>query len=159
GYSKTRLEFDASPDTFDADIVNAGLYGSLLRGRFFADLLIKDDYAKVNLDLPAYPGVDNVNANSYGAELAFGARFGTRYVFEPFGTAAYVRTTVKNLDSAGMNLDWKDGASLRGTLGLKLSGQLGSDQTQIRPFIVGGVGREFDGEYNLLLTTGSSSLT
>src|SRR6185295_17351287 len=158
GYNKTRVEFDANSDSIDGTVINIGAYGSFMAGPFFADLLVKDDIATLDFDLPAYAAVDNVDANSVGAELTFGGRFGRRIVFEPLGTLAYVKTSVGKLDSAGMNFNWEDGTSFRGIFALRLSGELGPEQTKLQPFILGGIGREFDGENNLLLTTGGSSL-
>ena len=74
------------------------------------------------------------------------------------GTVAYVRNSVKNLDWQGMDFNWQDGASFRGTLALRLSGNFTGDQATLQPFILGGVGREFNSENKLMLTTGASDL-
>src|SRR6185295_7430511 len=127
GYNKTRVEFDANSDSIDGTVINIGAYGSFMAGPFFADSLVKDDIATLDFDLPAYAAVDNVDANSVGAELTFGGRFGRRIVFEPLGTLAYVKTSVGKLDSAGMNFNWEDGTSFRGIFALRLSGELGPE--------------------------------
>jgi len=159
GYNKSRVEFSASDDNVDISAYNVGLYASYMNGPLFADLLVKDDFASVNFDLPSFSALEDVSANDIGAQFTVGGRFGRRFVFEPMGTVAYVRTSVGNMDWQGMSFDWEDGSSFRGTLALRISGNLGGDQAVLQPFILGGIGREFNSENKLSLTTGGSDLS
>ncbi len=125
----------------------------------FADLLVKDDFTKVKFNLPSYSGLDDVNANSIGAEFTLGARFGRRLNVEPMATVAYVSSSMGSLDTPSMNFDWQNGTSFRGELALRLSKDVVRDTTTLQPFILGGIGEEFNGSYKLLLTSGANSLS
>jgi len=160
GYNKSSLEFSANADKVEMSVYNVGGYVSYLRGPVFADLLVKDDIAKFDFKLPALSALDDINANSIGGELTVGGRFGGTggmgLVIEPLATLAYVNTTVDSMDWMGMNFAWEDGTSFRGTLAVRLSADFRGSETTLQPFILGGVGQEFNGNNKLTLTSGDS---
>src|SRR6185503_17277828 len=79
-------------------------------------------------------------------------------MIEPMGTLAYVGTTIDKANWPGMNFDWKDATSFRGTLALRLSADYVQDTTTMQPFILGGIGQEFNGDNKLMLMSGSDTL-
>jgi hypothetical protein len=162
GYNKSNMDFAVGSDRTQISVVNLGAYVSYITGPLFADLLIKDDIAKINSDLPSVSGLNNADANSIGAQVTVGGRFGgnggRRLVIEPMGTLAYVRTSIGNLAWPGVNFDWQNGASFRATLALRLSADFAQGQTTLQPFILGGIGQEFNGDDKLILTSGGNSL-
>src|SRR6185295_16325063 len=159
GYNKSDVSFDATAgDQVDIGVWNIGAYASFMKGAFFADLLVKDDVERLNFNLPSVPGIPNLDANSLGASLTVGARFGQRLVLEPMATISYVNTRITDLNVPGTTFDWKDSDSLRGQLALRLSGDFLTGDTTLQPFIMGGLGHEFSGDNNLLMTSGGNSL-
>jgi len=162
GYNKSTLEFSANNDEVDISVYNIAGYASYLNGAMFADLLVKDDFAKFDFKLPALTALDDINANSIGGELTVGARFGGTngrvLVIEPLATIAYVGTSIDTMDVAGTNFDWENGTSFRGTLAVRLSGDFRGSESVLQPFILGGVGEEFKGDNKLTLTNGDSVL-
>src|SRR3569832_333096 len=54
GYNKSSVEYTADANKADMGIWNVGLYATYLNGPYFADLLIKEDITRINLDLPAF---------------------------------------------------------------------------------------------------------
>jgi putative surface-exposed virulence protein len=161
GYNRSDVDFDGSVDGLHYTVYNAGGYVSYMNGPVFADLLVKDDFARVNLDLPSFAGITHPNANSLGGEFTVGARFGGgasgAIVIEPMGTVSYVNTTVDAVDWPGMSFNWQNGTSFRGTLGVKLSADFGQGQNAVQPFIMGGFGDEFKGDNQLSVTSGGNA--
>src|SRR5262249_12593171 len=160
GYNKSTLEFNANTDEVDISVYNGGGYISYLRGPVFADLMVKDDIAKFDFKLPALAALNDIDANSIGGELTLGARFGGTanmgLVIEPLATLAYVNTTIDTMDFMGMNFAWEDGTSFRGTFAVRLSGDPRGSETPLQPSILGGVGKESNGNNKLTVTSGDS---
>jgi hypothetical protein len=162
GYNRSDVDFADSFDGSHLTAYNVGGYASFLMGPFFADLLVKDDITKIDPDLVAFSGLKNINGNSLGGEFTAGARFGgdadIPVVIEPMATLAYVGTHIDSFASQGMNFNWNNGSSFRGTLAVRLSKDFIDGQTTWQPFLLGGFGDEFKGENRLNLTSGGNSL-
>ena len=161
GYNRSDVDFDHSIDGMHITVYNAGGYASYMSGPIFADVLVKDDFARVNPDFPAFSGLTHPSANSVGGEFTVGARFTgpAGLLIEPMGTAAYVSTTVEAISWPGMDFNWQNGTSFRGTLAVKLSGTFVQGQSAVEPFLIAGFGDEFKGDNQLVLTSGGSTFT
>src|SRR5262249_34700700 len=104
GYNKSDVHFDAEGNKADLGGWNFGGYGSYMNGMWFADLLVKDDLTKIDLDLPTVPNISSINGNTIGAKLTGGARLfdmDSGITFEPMASLAYAGSNLKNLSVPG----------------------------------------------------------
>lgn len=123
GYEHARSDF-ASGTRFDTGGYNIGAY--LLYGEqrgLYGELIAKADY----FDLRAANGsayvTDDIDGKSYGAEGEIGYRGGLgSFAFDVGAGLAYVRTELDPIEANGFRFDFERAESLRGRLGLRLSG-------------------------------------
>ncbi|MGQ0558294.1 MAG: autotransporter outer membrane beta-barrel domain-containing protein [Sphingosinicella sp.] len=157
GYQHARTEF-LSGTQVDLDGHNIGAY--LLYGGptgLFGELLAKADFFDGSFSNAAAFGAGRVEGNSYGAEGEIGYRLRTGGMeVEINGALAYVRTELDPMTISGFTFTFDEAESLRGRLGLRVSGT-----GNVRPYADVKVLHEFMGENDMTLTSGgfTSALT
>lgn len=153
GYEHALSDF-ASGTRFTTEGYNIGAY--LLYGGdrgFYGELIAKADY----FDLRAANGstylTGDINGKSYGAEgeVGYRAALGS-FALDFGGGLAYVRTELDSIEANGFRFDFERAESLRGRLGLRLTGR-----GPIAPYVDAKVLHEFkDGN---LSTVNSGAFT
>jgi outer membrane autotransporter protein len=164
GYNNSIMRFDADRTKATYRVFNVGGYASYMtNGGLSADLLVKDDIARVDLNVPGVPGLKDVDGNSFGVKGTLGQRVGmgsNGFFIQPLGSLAYVRSTLKNISDPSATFDFADANSFRGTVGLNFGADTnGVGGFTYHPLVFLGVGHEFEGKNRVDITSGSTSIS
>ncbi len=154
GYVTSEVDYVESPASHEMKGYSLGAYGSLTAGGFYADAIASYGKLDVDASLLAAEG----EATTFGVQAEAGYRFVTPAgiaVIEPLLALAYVSTSLDEGTFAadGWTIGFDDATSLRGAVGLRLSGEVGEAVTTRFSF-TGRVWQEFDGEAGVRLAGG-----
>jgi outer membrane autotransporter protein len=102
---------------------------------------------------------DSANVTSIGGVLDTGYRMERgRYFIEPGATLAYVNTDIDNLAVYGTSVNFTDGDSLRGRLGIRLGMTVQDQQAKYEPFLGVSGWYEFLGDNTTSVASGGYDL-
>lgn len=163
GYNNSIMRFDSDRTKATYRVFNFGAYASYVgTGGLTADLLVKDDMARIDLNVPTVSGLKDGDANSFGVKGTVGQRIETGMAgvfFQPQASFAYVRSTIKNITDPSATFDFADANSARGTIGVNVGANtVGTGGFTYRPLVFLGVGHEFEGKNDVTITSGTTAI-
>ena len=165
GYVDSTVDFAGSHTKAKMSGAVLGVYGSYIKNGLFVDASFKADLMKLTDTVPGIGFQGKANANSYGGMLDTGYRIHLSGLvsgvdLEPLATLTYVSTHIGALNVPGATVDFGDNHSLRGAIGVRLSGDLiRNDSFLMRFNITERTWDEFDGKnHATLLTSGNPNL-
>ncbi len=125
GYTEASSVFDASMEKGDTRSVNVGAYLSLRHGPYFFDALASAAQQSFALSDPVNGFNDTFNSTTLGLKAEWGMHLGGGFLsYEPVVSLGYARAGCSNLQALGQTLQFDTTETLRGALGLRLSGQV-----------------------------------
>ncbi len=125
GYTEANSVFDASMEKGDTRSVNVGAYLSLRHGPYFFDTLASAAQQSFALSDPVNGFNDTFNSTTLGLKAEWGMHLGGGFLsYEPVVSLGYARAGCSNLQALGQTLQFDTTETLRGALGLRLSGQV-----------------------------------
>ncbi len=150
GYVQSDLDFDVGGASIDYEGFSGGLYGTMLRGGFFLDALVKLDLLDFDYSAPGLGSADSVDAYSLGWVIDSGWRsdIGDGFYIEPVATAAYSHSSIDEFTLGDIAVNVEDGSNFRVAAGLRLGATGAPEFLNSRPVefsIVGRMWHEFFG--------------
>jgi outer membrane autotransporter protein len=162
GYTSANLRFRADGGHESAAIWNIGGYASYFSNAFFADLLLKDDMARVNFAFPAAGAVPHVDGNAFGVKFSLGATLDApdiSAIIEPLASISYVSAGLDDLVDPSATFAFGNGDSTIGTIGARIhSTSMFGDET-LSPFAFVGLNQEFSATNPLTITSGGQTVS
>jgi hypothetical protein len=161
GYASTRLRFKADDGRETAAIWNVGGYASYFKSGFFADLLLKDDMARVNFVFPTASGLPHINGNAFGVKFTMGTSLDAPdlpAVIEPQASISYVSANLDNLVDPSATFAFGNGDSAIGTIGARIRGSSLLGNQALAPFAFVGINQEFSAANPFSITSGGQTL-
>lgn len=156
GYAGAYLDFEDSGGSIDFTGFNVGASVGYTMGGLFVNGLVKADILQGDTTFANVAQRAEFDAQSYGATLEGGYRFGgSSFFIEPVASLSYVRTELDDFDILNSTISFDDNDSLRGKLGVRGGGVWNmSGGGRVIPY--GGVYavEEFEGEDGLTFTNG-----
>jgi uncharacterized protein YhjY with autotransporter beta-barrel domain len=155
GYLEQRSNFKADTNSFDLTGWNFGAYAGWTNGVVFANGLVKADAFNVQARLNSVGAADTSNGDTYGAKGELGMRLATGQLWvEPIMDLAWTSTHLSdaNFVVQGADFRFSDATSLRGSVGARIGGQVGS----LLPYLGVYWGDEFRGDNHMTMLTGLS---
>ena len=148
GFVVSELDYDQLAQSFDLNGGQVGAYATYLNGGLFIDTLFKADF--VDLDPKSTVGfAGSLDAQNFGVRVDSGYRFGgfgPGMFFEPLATIGVVDSEIDNFTQGGNRVNFDDGTSVRGRLGLRVGTSFKTAQMTVEPFVIGSVWHEFEDE-------------
>ncbi|AGK57503.1 outer membrane autotransporter barrel domain-containing protein [Hyphomicrobium denitrificans 1NES1] len=146
GYLRSVVDFESSATNADFEGGAVGGYITYLKGPWFLDAKLMANIGNVD-----YRGSqaekDNASVTSIGGVLDTGYRIHRgQYFIEPGATLAYVNTDIDSLAVYGTSVNFANGDSLRGRLGLRLGTTIQSERAKYEPFLGVNAWYEFLGD-------------
>ena len=155
GFVVSTLDYDQIAQSFDLNGGQVGAYATYLNGGLFLDTLFKADFVKVDpKDAVGFSG--SVDAQNFGVRLNSGYRFGgfgPGVFFEPLATIGVVDSNIDNFTEGGNRVNFDDGTSVRGRLGLRVGTNFQAGQITVEPFVIGSVWHEFEDDNRTALVS------
>src|SRR5262245_58924224 len=153
GFVVSELDYDQLVQSFDLNGGQVGAYATYLNGGLFLDTLFKADF--VDLDPKSTVGfAGSLDAQNFGVRLDSGYRFGgfaPGMFFEPLATIGVVDSEIDNFTQGANRVNFDDGTSVRGRLGLRLGTSMRAGTLTVEPFLIGSVWHEFEDSNNARL--------
>jgi fibronectin-binding autotransporter adhesin len=127
GYVSSTMDFDSGATRARYEGWTAGAYATYLSGAFFIDGEVKGDVLKLSINEPGtFDG--KADADSVGGQVETGLRLPVGgMTLEPVGSLAYLNTRIGDYVVSGTTVKIGDNESFRGSLGLRLSADLVSN--------------------------------
>src|SRR5690606_23533740 len=144
-------DFKRSTTNVDMEGALVGAYATYLQDGLFVDAQIAANIGEVRYSSAA-PGLvakDSADLRSIGGVIDVGYRMplGSASTFiEPGATLAYVNSNIDDVTIFGTKVDFTDGDSLRGRLGVRLGTSMIAGTHKIEPFVGASAWYEFKGE-------------
>ena len=155
GFVVSELDYDQLAQSFDLNGGQVGAYATYLNGGLFLDTLFKADF--VNLDPKSTIGfAGSLDAQNFGVRLDSGYRFGgfgPGMFFEPLATIGVVDSEIDNFTQGANRVNFDDGTSVRGRLGLRVGTNFQAGQITVEPFVIGSVWHEFEDDNRTTLVS------
>jgi outer membrane autotransporter protein len=162
GYLTSNVSFGNSRSRLNFEGVTLGGSATYMTGSFFVDAMLKVDV--LNVDYRFSPsgnsvsgGLDGVN---FGGMVDAGYRFQVRdrMFVEPLATLAYMETSLDGFQALGSSIDFGVQPSLRGSLGLRVGGEVGRfENIRLDASLTGRIWHEFDSNNSATITSGGPS--
>jgi len=135
GYLRSVVDFENSATRADFEGGAVGAYVTYLKGAWFLDAKLMANIG--NIDYRGSLGEkDNSGVTSIGGVLDTGYRFDRgQYFIEPGATLAYVNSDIDNLSVYGTSVNFANGDSLRGRLGVRLGTTVQDERAKYEPFV------------------------
>lgn len=154
GFIQQDTDF-ANNNGLDIEGWNLGAYAGWNSGGLFVNGLIKADWVSVDANIASAGMIATMDGHAWGAAGEVGFRFGgTGFFVEPVASLAWSSTTLDGFSSPVVDFDFDDGTSLRGQVGARVGGSWGA----IQPFAGLYAVEEFDGENQVTVTSGATTL-
>jgi autotransporter family porin len=155
GFVVSELDYDQLAQSFDLNGGQVGAYATYLNGGLFLDTLFKADF--VDLDPKSTVGfAGSLDAQNFGVRLDSGYRFGgfgPGMFFEPLATIGVVDSEIDNFTQGGNRVNFDDGTSVRGRLGLRLGASMKAGAMTVEPFVIGSIWHEFEDDNRTALVS------
>ena len=155
GFVTSEFDDDHLASSFDLEGSQAGAYVTYLNGGLFIDTLLKADILEVDPE-NELGFLRSLDANNLGARLDAGYRFGgfgAGLYFEPLATISVVNSEIDNFTQGGNKIDFDDGTSVQGRLGLRVGTSFEAGAMTVEPFVSGGLWHEFEDDNQAVLTS------
>ncbi len=154
GYLRSELNFDHSASSADFQSGAVGAYVTYLQGGWFID-----GQFMANLGNVKYSGGQSVNEHSsltaIGGVIDAGYRVTRGNAFiEPGATLSYVNANIDAMDLYDTSVNFSNGDSLRGRLGVRLGTTVARERAKYEPFIGVSALYEFLGSNTADVTSG-----
>ncbi len=166
GYVDSSVDFQGTHTRAHMSGTVLGVYGSYIKGGLFVDGSFKADLMHLTDTVPGAGYHGKSSLDSYGGMLDTGYRIHLPGLvsgidLEPLGTLAFVRTHIGALNVPGSTVSFGDNDSLRGALGVRLSGDLAkTDNYLLRFNITERTWDEFEAKnHATFISAGNPSLT
>lgn len=125
GFVSSSQDFHSYDMSADYSGGTIGAYGTYTNGGLYLDAEVKADLLDVSYNSPI--GNVKTSARSIGFLTNAGYRYEMRnFYIEPNGTIAYLRTELDDVNFGGASVDFSNGESLRGGIGVKVGTSLPS---------------------------------
>ena len=158
GLITSELRYDQVNQSFDFDGGQAGAYVTYLNRGLFVDTLFKVDF--LTLDSQISSGLpSSLDATNIGARVDSGYRFGgfgSGAFFEPLATVSVVDSQIDDFNRNGNSVNFDDGTSVRGRLGLRAGRSYTADVMTFEPFVIASVWHEFEDSSQATLVSGGT---
>src|SRR5262249_52854984 len=131
-----------------------------LNGGLFINSLLKADILEVDPQNAIVPS-GSLNASSLGARMDAGYRFsgfGPGMYLEPLATVSMVDSKIDDFMQGVNKIDFDDGTSVQGRLGLRVGASFEAIGIKVEPFASGSVWHEFTDDNQIVLTSSGTSL-
>ncbi|WP_052699218.1 autotransporter domain-containing protein [Hyphomicrobium sp. 99] len=154
GYLRSELNFDHSANSADFQSGAVGAYVTYLQGGWFID-----GQFMANLGNVKYSGSQSVNEHAsltaIGGVIDVGYRttYGNTFI-EPGATLSYVNANIDTMDLYDASVNFSNGDSLRGRLGVRLGTGIAKEKAKYEPFIGVSALYEFLGNNTADVTSG-----
>ncbi len=161
GFVTSELDDDRLASSFDLDGSQAGAYVTYLNGGLFIDTLFKADILEVDPE-NELGFLGSLDARNFGVRLDSGYRFGgfgAGLYFEPLATISVVDSKIDNFTQGGNKVDFDDGTSVQGRLGLRVGASFEAGAMTVEPFVTGGVWHEFEDDNQAVLTSSGTKFS
>jgi uncharacterized protein YhjY with autotransporter beta-barrel domain len=155
GYLDQRSSFKADRNVFNTTGFNLGAYVGWSRGPFFANGLVKADDYDLQANMVSVAAMKTIHGDTYGAKGEVGLHLTDGQLwFEPVADLAYTTTQLNtaNFASQGAMFRFQDAESIRGSIGARAGGQIGS----LLPYLGLYWGDEDGGKNRMDMLTGGS---
>jgi hypothetical protein len=163
GYVASGLDFDGSTTDVDYRTGLVGAYATWIEGGLFIDGKVMANIGKYEYSNYTNTGLstrDKQDVLSVGGVLDTGYRMNYAGGFiEPGATLSYVNADLDNATIYGTTVNFEDGNSLRGRLGLRVGTSFVSGGHKVEPFIGASAWHEFEGDNKAQLSSGGYDLT
>jgi outer membrane autotransporter protein len=158
GYLRSVVDFENSATNADFEGGAVGGYVTYLRGPWFLDAKLMANIGSV--DYSGSHAVEaDANVTSIGGVLDTGYRIDRgRYFIEPGATLSYVGTDIDNLAVYGTSVNFANGDSLRGRLGVRLGTTFQDQRAKYEPFLGLSAWYEFLGDNSISLVSNGYAL-
>lgn len=164
GYINSDQDFENSPTNVDIEAGLLGAYATYLNNGVFVDTQVAANLGEISYSssAPALSANDSADLRSIGVVVDGGYRMplnGSRLFIEPGATLAYVNTNIDNIKIFGTPIDFEDGDSLRGRLGLRTGTTFMMSGRKVEPFVGLSIWYEFEGDNKVNAKSGGFNLT
>src|SRR5699024_4823117 len=114
------LDFGNSVTRVETEATTVGAYVTYLRGGLYVDALLKGDYGTLDYANSGLGASASGDFRSLGFTVDGGYRLdaGSNWFIEPVATLAWVRTAYDGLALPGGDVEFDDGDSMRGRVGV-----------------------------------------
>src|SRR5690606_16180054 len=158
GYINSNQDFKRSTTDVDIEGALVGGYATYLNGGFFIDAQVAANVGEVEYSsfAPGLAAKDDADLRSIGGVIDTGYRFPispSGAFIEPGATLAYVNSNIDDLRIFGTKVDFEDGDSLRGRLGVRLGLSSLWGGYKVEPFIGASAWYEFLGENDVAVNS------
>jgi uncharacterized protein with beta-barrel porin domain len=154
GYLKSGVDFGNSQTSADFAGGSVGGYLTYLEGPWFVDAKLLANLGTVDY-AGAWSAKDSANVRSIGGVLDTGYRLERgNYFIEPGATLAYVNTSIDDLSVYGTSVNFANGDSLRGRVGVRFGTTIVNERAKYEPFIGLSGWYEFMGDNTADVTSG-----
>jgi hypothetical protein len=135
GYLRSNLDFNSSPTGAKFEGGAVGGYLTYLRGGWFLDGQVLANVGSVDYS-GSFSEKDHSNVTSIGGVLDTGYRvaYGSTFI-EPGATLSYVSSGIGDLSLYGTGVDFTNGDSLRGRIGMRLGTTIVKETAKYEPFL------------------------
>jgi hypothetical protein len=158
GYLRSAVDFGHSQTSADFEGGSVGGYVTYLQGPWFLDAKILANLGTVDY-AGAFAVKDSANVRSIGGVLDTGYRIEQgNYFIEPGATLAYVNTSIDDLAVYGTTVNFANGNSLRGRVGVRLGTTVLKESAKYEPFVGLSGWYEFLGDNTADVTSGGYRL-
>ena len=159
GFNQQEMKFDFDGNSFDTEGWNIGAYAGWANDGFFINGLLKGDFYQVDGNFNTLPALFTFDGVTWGAQGEVGYRWGDEgFFFEPIAALSWTTTSLDSVTTGGATIDFDDATSLRGKLGARIGGSMGSGDVVWTPYIGAYWVDELDGDNSLTFTTGPTSI-
>jgi|GEM_PF-6383185 len=160
-YMASSTSFGLTDTSLDIQGTGVGAYITILNGGFFVDAVGKVEFLQID-HATSYPWADSAETEgvSYGGiiDAGYRAEFGAMRI-EPLASIAFTQTTIDAFELLGNDISYDDQTSVRGRVGLRVSGSFATEMGSIEPFAEVSLWNEFAGENDVTLSGGATNLT
>ncbi len=163
GVLSSDVSFEASPTTARLEGMSYGAYASWMSDSLFVDAIVQG--AKLDLEhATAWATAGDFgkgDLKSLGGQVEAGWRLavneGVAHV-EPLASLSYVKTDLSDLALPNAAFSADEAVSLRGSVGVRLTGNADFDVLSLKGSLVGRLWNEFDGDNKAVVTSAGQSI-
>ena len=155
GYVASTIDFDSYGASGNISGGTVGAYAAYTDGGFYVDAQGKVDLLTLDYTAPIGPNTDAaVTSIGIEANTGYRADMGSMFI-EPVATVAYVNTTIDDMSVGTASVDFSNGDSLRGGLGVTVGTTIdtGNDTTTELAFLAK-VWNEFEAANTVTISDG-----
>ncbi|MBN9280713.1 MAG: autotransporter outer membrane beta-barrel domain-containing protein, partial [Hyphomicrobium denitrificans] len=154
GYLRSVVDFESSATRADFEGGAVGAYITYLKGPWFLDAKLMANIGNVDYR-GSFGEKDNAGTTSIGGVLDTGYRIDRgQYFIEPGATLAYVNSNIDSLSVYGTSVNFANGDSLRGRLGVRVGTTVQDERAKYEPFVGVSAWYEFLGDNSANVASG-----